>query len=247
MTDPLGLIPTQGLTPGKGVSLQHAHKPVEGPGFKQVLMQNIQEVNRLQAEADVEVRVVADDEEEIAAAVNALRRRFTYVFTTGGIGPTHDDITADAVAEAFGVELPVDERALAALKSRFTDLEMTPARLRMARIPVGGEPITLGVALQAHFGGGMLRCEMRDPEVPDEAYPFWLCTGRVLEHWHTGTMTRRVPQLSRAMPTQYAGKWRACGIDGAWSGTVPTRTAWTSSRGPAPFWTSSSCCRAWCW
>ena len=52
-----------------------------------------------------EVRIVADDEEAIVAALNALRRRFTYVFTTGGIGPTHDDITADAVAKAFGVPI----------------------------------------------------------------------------------------------------------------------------------------------
>ena len=51
------------------------------------------------------MRVVPDDEEEIVAAVNALRARYTYVFTTGGIGPTHDDITADCVAKAFGVPL----------------------------------------------------------------------------------------------------------------------------------------------
>ncbi|MFN3166333.1 MAG: flagellar hook-basal body complex protein FliE [Phycisphaeraceae bacterium] len=55
MTDPLGLIPTQGLTPGQGVSMERAQKPVEGPGFKQVLMQNIQEVNRLQAEAETAI------------------------------------------------------------------------------------------------------------------------------------------------------------------------------------------------
>ena len=52
MTDPLGLIPTQGLTPGQGVQLDRAQKPVEGPGFKDVLMKNLQEVNRLQAEAE---------------------------------------------------------------------------------------------------------------------------------------------------------------------------------------------------
>src|ERR687886_2009217 len=52
-----------------------------------------------------EVRVVADVEDEIVAAVNALRARYTYVFTTGGIGPTHDDITADAIAKAFGVPI----------------------------------------------------------------------------------------------------------------------------------------------
>src|ERR1700758_4915183 len=63
-----------------------------------------------------EVRVVADEEVDIIAALNALRQRYSYVFTTGGIGPTHDDITADAVAKAFGVPIDVDPRALAILK-----------------------------------------------------------------------------------------------------------------------------------
>ena len=58
-----------------------------------------------------EVRIVPDDEEEIIAAVNALRARHHYVFTTGGIGPTHDDITADSIAKAFGVGIDVDERS----------------------------------------------------------------------------------------------------------------------------------------
>src|SRR5207249_6619203 len=59
-----------------------------------------------------EVRVVPDEEDEIVAALNALRNRYSYVFTTGGIGPTHDDITADAVAKAFGVSIAVDPRAV---------------------------------------------------------------------------------------------------------------------------------------
>src|SRR6202007_548003 len=59
-----------------------------------------------------EVRVVADDESAIVEAVNALRRRYTYLFTTGGIGPTHDDITADCVAKAFGVSIGYDPRAV---------------------------------------------------------------------------------------------------------------------------------------
>src|SRR5215469_4350724 len=65
-----------------------------------------------------EARVVRDVEAEIVAAVNALRHRYTYVFTTGGIGPTHDDITADCVAKAFGVPIDVDPRALAILQER---------------------------------------------------------------------------------------------------------------------------------
>src|SRR2546421_12411237 len=88
-----------------------------------------------------EVRVVADEEDEIVAALNALRDRYTYVFTTGGIGPTHDDITADSVAKAFGVSIDVDPRAVAIMKERFAarGVEMNEARLRMARIPAGAE------------------------------------------------------------------------------------------------------------
>src|SRR5262245_6525056 len=84
-----------------------------------------------------EIRVVADVEAEIVAAVNALRPRFTYVITTGGIGPTHDDVTTDAIGKAFGVEVLVDPDAVAAMRKRFSDKELTPARLRMARIPKG--------------------------------------------------------------------------------------------------------------
>src|SRR5580692_7785076 len=68
-----------------------------------------------------EVRVVADEEAEIVAALNALRHRYAYVFTTGGIGPTHDDITADSVAKAFGVPIDFDPRAVALLRERFAD------------------------------------------------------------------------------------------------------------------------------
>jgi molybdenum cofactor synthesis domain-containing protein len=88
-----------------------------------------------------EVRVVADAEAEIVAAVNALRPRFTYVFTTGGIGPTHDDVTTDAIAKAFQVPVVVDPGAVQAMRKHFDESELTPARLRMARIPEGAELI----------------------------------------------------------------------------------------------------------
>src|ERR1700742_1031999 len=84
-----------------------------------------------------EVRVVADEEPEIVAALNALRHRYTYVFTTGGIGPTHDDITADSIAKAFGVAIDYDPRAVALLKQRFQGAELNEARMRMTRIPDG--------------------------------------------------------------------------------------------------------------
>ncbi|WP_406854006.1 competence/damage-inducible protein A [Alsobacter sp. KACC 23698] len=89
-----------------------------------------------------EVRVVPDDETEIVDALNALRARYTYVFTTGGIGPTHDDITADCVAKAFGVGISHDERAVAMLRSRYENpADLNEARLRMARIPHGADLI----------------------------------------------------------------------------------------------------------
>lgn len=90
-----------------------------------------------------EARIVADDEAEIVAAVNALRARYAYLFTTGGIGPTHDDITADCIAKAFDVPIEVDPRAVALMASYYADkqLEFTPRRRRMARIPAGADLI----------------------------------------------------------------------------------------------------------
>lgn len=87
-----------------------------------------------------EARVVSDDTGEIVSAVNAMRTRYDYVFTTGGIGPTHDDITADAVAEAFGVGLYEHPEIIALLSSR-PGLELNAARRRMARVPDGGSLI----------------------------------------------------------------------------------------------------------
>jgi molybdenum cofactor synthesis domain-containing protein len=88
-----------------------------------------------------EVRVVPDEEPAIVAALNALRSRYTYVFTTGGIGPTHDDITADAVAKAFGVPIDYDPRAVEILRARLAETGgvMNEARMRMTRMPVGAE------------------------------------------------------------------------------------------------------------
>jgi len=84
-----------------------------------------------------EARIVPDVEEEIVNAVNTLRARYTYVFTTGGIGPTHDDITADAIAKAFGVGIDYHPEALAMLGARYQPGEFNEMRKRMARIPDG--------------------------------------------------------------------------------------------------------------
>jgi molybdenum cofactor synthesis domain-containing protein len=100
-----------------------------------------------------EVRVVPDEEPEIVAALNALRARYTYVFTTGGIGPTHDDITADAVAKAFGVPIHPDPRAVEILEARLaaTGSTMNEARMRMTRMPAGAELVLNKVSAAPGF------------------------------------------------------------------------------------------------
>ena len=101
-----------------------------------------------------EVRVVPDIEAEIVAALTALRTRYDLLFTTGGIGPTHDDITADAVAKAMGVPLDRDKRAEAMLKERFGEEGLSEARLRMARIPRGAELIANSLTQAPGFSIG---------------------------------------------------------------------------------------------
>ncbi|MDZ4843070.1 MAG: molybdopterin-binding protein [Hyphomicrobium aestuarii] len=100
-----------------------------------------------------EVRVVGDEEATIIEGLDALRVRYTYVFTTGGIGPTHDDITADCVAKAFGVAIDVDPRAVALMKPHYDsrNVELTPARLRMARIPHGATLVENSISASPGF------------------------------------------------------------------------------------------------
>jgi molybdenum cofactor synthesis domain-containing protein len=100
-----------------------------------------------------EVRIVADEEAAIVAAVNEMRARYTYVFTTGGIGPTHDDITADAIAKALGVPIDINQQAFALLKAYYDKhgREITPGRLRMARTPVGASLIENKISVAPGF------------------------------------------------------------------------------------------------
>lgn len=104
----------------------------------------------------VEVRVVADDHGAIVAAVNALRAGVDHVFTSGGIGPTHDDITADAVAAAFGVAIGKRADAMALLSAHYArqGLEFNEARQRMARIPDGAVLIDNPVSVAPGFSIG---------------------------------------------------------------------------------------------
>ena len=103
-----------------------------------------------------EVRVISDDTGAIIAAVQNLSESYTHVFTSGGIGPTHDDITADAVAAAFGVSIDIRKDARALLQAHYdkTGIEMNDARLRMARIPddadLIGNPISAAPGFSLH-------------------------------------------------------------------------------------------------
>lgn len=115
----------------------------------------------------VEVRVVADDHAAIVAAVNALRAAYDHVFTSGGIGPTHDDITADAIADAFGAAIGVREDARALLAAHYAraGLEFNEARQRMARIPDGARLIDNPVSTAPGFSIGNVHVMAGVPKI----------------------------------------------------------------------------------
>lgn len=94
-----------------------------------------------------ESRIVQDDRNQIAAALNDLRVKYDYIFTTGGIGPTHDDITVDSIAFALGVDVVIDPEADKLLHDYYGDADYTPARRRMARIPAGASLISNPVTI----------------------------------------------------------------------------------------------------
>ncbi|MEH6692891.1 MAG: competence/damage-inducible protein A [Pseudorhizobium pelagicum] len=100
-----------------------------------------------------EVRIVSDEEEAIVEALNALRGRYTYVFTSGGIGPTHDDITADSISRAFGLPCVHDPDAMQLLGEMYQrrEMEFTEARQRMARMPKGARHIANPVSTAPGF------------------------------------------------------------------------------------------------
>ncbi|GGA81971.1 molybdenum cofactor biosynthesis protein [Brucella endophytica] len=100
-----------------------------------------------------EVRIVPDEEDSIVDALNALRNTYDYVFTSGGIGPTHDDITADAVAKAFGVPCEHDQMAMQILGAHYAarNIEFTESRMRMARMPRGAQHIDNSISVAPGF------------------------------------------------------------------------------------------------
>jgi molybdenum cofactor synthesis domain-containing protein len=114
-----------------------------------------------------EVRVVPDVHEVIVDAVNTLRAAYTHVFTSGGIGPTHDDITADCIAAAFGVKIGIRDDARAILRAHYdrSGLEFNAARQRMARIPDGATLIDNPISAAPGFTIGNVHVMAGVPDV----------------------------------------------------------------------------------
>ena len=165
-----------------------------------------------------EVRIVADDEEAIAEAVNALRTRYTYVFTTGGIGPTHDDITADSIARAFGVPCEYDSRAYEMLEKHYTarEMEFTEARKRMARMPVGAEHIDNPISLAPGFRIGNVHVMAGVPSIfqamLDNVIPTLKTGARLLSAtvhcpYAEGTIGGRLGEIQKAHPDTIIGSY----------------------------------------
>ncbi|HJW42707.1 MAG TPA: molybdopterin-binding protein [Rhizomicrobium sp.] len=141
-----------------------------------------------------EARVVPDVREEIAAALNVLRARYTYVFTTGGIGPTHDDITFESVAAAFGIDVHYHPEAMAMMAARYKPGEFNAARKRMALVPVGAELVrnSVSTAPGVHIGNVfvMAGVPMIMRAMLDAIEPL-LQRGAVV---HTATVQTKVPE-----------------------------------------------------
>lgn len=164
----------------------------------------------------MEVRVVGDRTDQIVEALDALRQAYDHVFTTGGIGPTHDDITADAVAMAFGVALEEQAEALSILERRYGDT-LNAARRRMARIPRGGRLIANPVTDAPGFQIGNVFVLAGVPKIMtamlDDVVPR-LKTGSVvhsrtlrLEGLGEGDIAEPLAQLARANPGLSMGSY----------------------------------------
>lgn len=141
-----------------------------------------------------EVRIVADEEDAIVEALNALRKRYTYVFTSGGIGPTHDDITADAVSKAFGLPCEHDAEAMRLLGNMYKrrEMEFTEARQRMARMPKGARHIANPVSTAPGFVVENVYVMAGVPQV------FQAMVDNILPELQTGSR-----MLTRSLPCPY--------------------------------------------
>ncbi len=181
-----------------------------------------------------EVRVVSDEEDDIIAAIDALRTRYTYVFTTGGIGPTHDDITADCIAKAFGVPLVEDARAIAMLLERIKPEDLNEARRRMARIPVGGTLILNPVSKAPGFQIGNVIVMAGVPAVMqamlDDVLPRLKTGVKMLSETidaaglPEGGYAANLGALQKARPGIIIGSYPSLGPDGKFKNQIVVRS-----------------------
>ncbi|MFS8038720.1 competence/damage-inducible protein A [Xanthobacter sp. AM11] len=163
-----------------------------------------------------EVRIVADVEADIVAAIDGLRHRYTYVFTTGGIGPTHDDITADSVAKAFGVSIDVDPRARAMLLEYIAEKDLNEARLRMARIPAGASLVVNSVSRAPGFrignvivmaGVPRIMQAMLEAVLPELEKGRPMLSRTVLADAREGDIAAPLADIARAFPEAMIGSY----------------------------------------
>ena len=165
-----------------------------------------------------EVRVVSDDEAAIIEALNALRARFNYVFTTGGIGPTHDDITADSVAKAFGVPIDFEPEVVEMLRARFAErgTEMNEARMRMARIPKGATLVKNKISTAPGFwlgnvivmaGVPAIMQAMLDEVAPKLKTGVKMLSETVCANAREGDIGTELGEIARAIPEVTIGSY----------------------------------------
>jgi molybdenum cofactor synthesis domain-containing protein len=178
-----------------------------------------------------EVRIVPDEEAEIVAAVNALRQRYTYLFTTGGIGPTHDDITADAVAKAFGLPCEHDAKAMALIAESYAarGIEFNEARRRMARMPRGAAHIDNPVSTAPGFRIGNVHVmagvpsifqAMLDNVVPTLKTGAKLLSAAVRCPHGEGTIGGPLAAIQKAHPDTIIGSYPKYADGGFWTELV---------------------------
>jgi len=163
-----------------------------------------------------EARTVPDLEAEIVAGLNALRARYTYVFTTGGIGPTHDDITTDAVGRAFGVAVDYHPEALALLEPRYKPGTFNAMRRRMARIPEGASLIHNSVSIAPGFQIGnvfvlagipMIMRAMLEDVGPRLAKGRIVSTATIAAHVGEGHIAGALAEIQRGRPSVAIGSY----------------------------------------
>ena len=165
-----------------------------------------------------QVRIVADEQADIVEAVNALRARYNYVFTTGGIGPTHDDITADAIAAAFGVPCDYHVEAYPLLEAHYAarEIEFTEARKRMARTPQGANLINNPVSVAPGFNIGNVYVmagipsvfqAMLDNVIPTLRTGAKLLSGSIACTLGEGTIGDPLGDIQKAFPETIIGSY----------------------------------------